>query len=70
MENIHKHISHNKEIIDDSTTCSQRRRHIKGELESLEKYHKNHPDNNDDPSPLELYCDQNPGALECKIYES
>jgi hypothetical protein len=70
MENIHKHIYHNKKMLDDSMMSPQTRRHIEEELESLEKYAKNHPENDNDPTPLELYCDANPEALECRIYEN
>jgi hypothetical protein len=38
-------------------------------LISLQKYHENHPEDDHDPSPLELYCEDNPAALECRIYE-
>ena len=48
---------------------SQRKRHIESELDSLEKYQANHPDTDHDPSSLELFCDENPEADECRIYE-
>jgi hypothetical protein len=35
----------------------------------LEKYQSNHPDTDHDPTPFEMYCDENPNALECRIYE-
>jgi hypothetical protein len=38
-------------------------------LESLQKYHERHPEDSHDPTPFELYCDENPNALECRIYE-
>jgi hypothetical protein len=66
---IGDHIEQDKKILDDPTISSQSRRHLEGELESLEKYQKNHPDHTEDPTPLELYCDENPEALECRIYE-
>jgi hypothetical protein len=69
MENIKQHIEKDKKILDDPLTSSQSRRHIEDELQSLEKYHQNHPEDDHDPSPLELYCDENPDALECRIYE-
>jgi hypothetical protein len=69
MENILKHIDHDKKIIEDPTTSPQQRRHTKEELLSLEKYHENHPKDMHDPTPLELFCDENPNALECRIYE-
>jgi len=69
MRDIEQHILKDKKILDDSMISSQTRRHIEDELESLEKYKINHPNNDHDPTPLELYCDAHPDALECKIYE-
>jgi hypothetical protein len=69
MENINKHIEHDKKILDDPMVSAQTRRHLEEELESLEKYKENHPEDEHDPSPFELYCDENPNALECRIYE-
>jgi len=48
---------------------SQRRRFLEQELEDLQIYQANHPGDHHDPTPLELFCDQNPEALECRIYE-
>lgn len=69
MENIESHIEKDKKILDDHTISPQMRRHIEGELKDLETYQENHPDDHHDPSPLELYCDANPAAPECKIFE-
>jgi hypothetical protein len=69
MENIEQHINNNKKILDDPMVSPQTRRHIGSELKSLEEYQKNHPDDEHDPTALELYCDENPDAIECKIYE-
>lgn len=69
MESIEKHIQKDKEILDDSTISPQMRRHIEGELHDLEEYHERHPEDHHDPNPLELYCDANPDADECRIYE-
>lgn len=69
MENIESHIEKDKKILDDPTISPQMRRHVEGELKDLETYQENHPDDHHDPSPLELYCDANPDALECRIYE-
>jgi hypothetical protein len=69
MENIEQHIQRDKEELNDPQTSSQRRRHLESELTSLEKYHMNHPEDSHDPTPLELYCDENPDAAECKIYD-
>ena len=69
MDSIEQHIQKDREILEDPTTSPQSRRHIESELESLERYHQNHPEDFHDPTPLELFCDENPDALECRIYE-
>jgi hypothetical protein len=69
MDTIDQHIQKNVEILNDPTTSSQSRRHIEEELLALESYKANHPEDSHDPTTLELYCDANPDALECRIYE-
>ena len=70
MENsIKSHIERNKRILDDSTISPQKRRHIQDELNQLESYLENNPNTHRNPSSLELYCDANPDADECRIYE-
>jgi len=66
---IQQHINDNKDELDNPQLSSQRRRHLEGELDSLEKYQVNHPNDDRDPTPLELFCDENPDASECRIYE-
>ncbi len=65
---IHDHIKKNKEILDDPEMSSQMRRHVQSELDQLEKYALNHPDDDHDPTSLELFCDENPDSVECRIY--
>lgn len=69
MDNINQHIEQDKKILDDPTISPQARRHTEDELKSLEVYKVNHPNDDHDPTALELYCDGNPNALECRIYE-
>ena len=74
MESIEKHIAADKEILEDPTISPQQRRHIESELKELETYAKNHKadieaGDHHDPTYLELYCDSNPEADECRIYE-
>jgi len=69
MKNIDDHIAKDKEILDDPTISPQARRHTEEELSSLQKYKENHPEDSHDPTPLELYCDTNPNALECRVYD-
>lgn len=74
MESIEKHIEKDKEILENPTISPQQRRHIESELEELEAYAENHKadieaGDHHDPTPLEIYCDANPDADECRIYE-
>ena len=74
MESIEKHIEKDREILHDPTISPQQRRHIESELEELEAYAENHKadieaGDHHDPTPLEIYCDVNPEADECRIYE-
>lgn len=66
---LQQHINDDKDELDNPNTSSQRRRHLEGELDSLEKYQVSHPDDDHDPTALELYCDEHPDALECRVYE-
>jgi hypothetical protein len=66
---LQQHINDARNELDSSISNSQRHRHLEDELVNLEKYQINHPDTDYDPSPLELYCDLHPNALECRIYE-
>jgi hypothetical protein len=74
MKSIETHINKDKKELEDPNISPQRRRHIEGELHELEEYVQNHrkeieSGDHHDPSPLELYCDSNPEADECRIYE-
>jgi hypothetical protein len=69
MESIEQHIEADKEELANPQLSPQRRRHIEGELEELEAYAERHPEDHHDPSSLELYCDNNPSAPECLVYD-
>jgi hypothetical protein len=69
MDSIDKHIEHDIDILDNPTTSPQQRRHTEDELKSLMTYKENHPTQERDPSPLELYCNENPEASECRVYD-
>lgn len=74
MDTIEQHIKTDKEELQNPQISPQRRRHIEGELKDLEAYVERHKDeieagDHHDPTSLELYCDANPSALECKVYE-
>jgi hypothetical protein len=63
-----EHITQIKAELDSPLPSKQRRRHLEDELFLLLEYEKNHPNDDYDPNSLELYCDKNPEALECKIF--
>lgn len=69
MENIDQHIQKNQDLLNDPTISPQSRRHTQEELTALETYKENHPEDSHDPTSLELYCELNPDADECRIYE-
>jgi hypothetical protein len=74
MESIEKHIEKDREILENPTISPQQRRHIENELQELEAYAENHKadiedGDHHDPTPLELYCDVNPDAPECLVYD-
>jgi hypothetical protein len=70
MSTLNQHIENNKNLLDNPTISSQYRRHVEEELQALETYKENHPEDDHDPTSLELYCELHPDALECKIYDS
>jgi len=43
--------------------------HFTSEIAELKEYAKAHPGESHDPTPLELFCELNPEADECRIYE-
>ena len=69
MSTIDQHIERDRTILDNQTLSPQMRRHTAEELEALEAYKEHHPEDSYDPTPLELYCDSHPDALECRIYD-
>ena len=66
---LQQHINDDRNELDNPNTSSQRRRHLEGELDALEQYQSNHPNDNHDPTSLELYCNSHPDALECRVYD-
>ena len=43
--------------------------HLESELKDLEAYKAHNPQASKDPTPLEVYCDLNPQAPECLVYD-
>ena len=74
MDSVEKHIEVDKKILEDPTTSPQQRRHVQNELEELQIYAHNHrkeiaDGDHHDPTALELFCEMEPDADECRIYE-
>ena len=44
-------------------------RHLEDEVKGLEEYKTHHPEDKKDPTPMEVYCDLNPDAPECLVYD-
>jgi len=55
--------------LESSNLGSQRRRYLENYLDELVTYQTHHPDAVDVPSSLEIYCDSNPEAPECRQYD-
>lgn len=66
---LQQHIDDNHNELENLSISSQRRQYIESELNSLNKYLETHSDKEHDPTPFEMFCDENPDALQCRIYE-
>ena len=75
MKDIETHIAKDKEILDNPMTSPNQRRHVQEELHELEVYAENHKKeieagDHHDPTPLELFCEVEPSAPECKVHDN
>lgn len=69
FKTIFDHIGSILKELDSNILSSQRKRHLENELTDLQSYQKNHPNDDHDPTSLEVYCDKNPDASECRIHD-
>jgi hypothetical protein len=71
MNTIDEHISKDKAEIEAAKAAGDtaKVRHLEGELKGLEEYKAHHPEDSHDPTPLEVYCEMNPEAPECLVYD-
>jgi hypothetical protein len=67
-KNIINYIESIENELDGQILNKQRKRHLIDELDQLKFYLANHPEVEEVPSSLELYCEKNPDARECKIF--
>jgi hypothetical protein len=71
MKSIDDHIEKDKLDIEAAKAAGDegKVRHLEQELKSLEEFKAHHPEDSHDPTPLEVYCDLNPEAPECRVYD-
>ena len=71
MNNIDEHIQKDKSEIEAARASGDagKVRHLEEEVKGLEEYKSHHPEDSHDPSPLEVFCDLNPEAPECRVYD-
>lgn len=55
--------------LDINSINKQRKRYLESYLSELITYSEKHPDKTEIPSSLVLFCDANPDANECKIFD-
>jgi len=50
--------------------CSrQRKKYLENELRMLLAYQEKNPTQEETPTPFQLYCFENPEALECRVFD-
>lgn len=71
MKTIDEHIQKDKLEIEAAKAEGNegKVRHLEEELKGLEEFKSHHPEDDHDPTPLEVFCDLNPEAAECKVYD-
>jgi hypothetical protein len=71
MNTIDEHIAKDKTEIEAAKAAGDQPkvRHLQDEVKDLEEYKAHHPGEQKDPSPLEVFCDLNPDAPECLVYD-
>ncbi|QNG29485.1 CP12 domain-containing protein [Synechococcus sp. LTW-R] len=71
MNTIDEHIAKDKTEIEAAKAAGDQPkvRHLQDEVKDLEEYKTHHPGEQKDPSPLEVFCDLNPDAPECLVYD-
>lgn len=71
MNTIDEHIQKDQSEIEAARASGDlaKLRHLEEELRDLKEYKEHHPDESKDPTSLEVYCDLNPEAPECRVYD-
>ncbi|MEB3264142.1 MAG: CP12 domain-containing protein [Synechococcus sp.] len=71
MNTIDEHIQKDQSELEAARASGDlaKLRHLEEELKDLKEYKEHHPDESKDPTSLEVYCDLNPEAPECRVYD-
>ncbi|MEB3173440.1 MAG: CP12 domain-containing protein [Prochlorococcaceae cyanobacterium] len=71
MKSIDEHIQQDQSEIEAARAAGDmgKVRHLENELKGLQEYKEHHPGDNHDPTPMEVFCDLNPDAPECLVYD-
>ena len=71
MDTIETHIAKDREqlALAEASGDQAKVRNYATELEGLETYRSHHPGDQKDPTSLEVHCDLNPDAPECRVYD-
>ena len=71
METIDSHLARLKAELDQARQQGDTSKvnRLETELNNLRTYQAHHPGEANDPTPLEVYCDLNPQAPECLVYD-
>jgi hypothetical protein len=71
MNTIDDHIQKDQQDIEAAKAAGDKAKvaHLEDELKDLLEYKQHHPEDSHDPTPLEVYCDLNPDAPECLVYD-
>jgi hypothetical protein len=67
--NLQETIKEIRRELDTNSINKQRKRYLESYLYELSLYLSRHPNTTEVPSPLTIFCDLNPGAKECKIFD-
>ena len=71
MKSIDEHIQKDQSEIEAAKAAGDlgKVRHLEEELQGLREFKEHHPEDSHDPTPLEVFCDLNPSAPECRVYD-
>ena len=71
MKSIDEHIQKDQSEIEAAKAAGDlgKVRHLEEELQGLKEFKEHHPEDSHDPTPLEVFCDLNPSAPECRVYD-